>query len=236
MRTQLPEEKLRRLQEQEFRPWAPSVGHLSTAMDGFYNFERKLLLGPQNGEPPLPAGYLPAREGSRILFKPNATLRLFYESFRELKDEIAETSFVRADQIESRLQRRANSGGFSGGFNRSGLDYFAARIRPYCALPDRVALARARQGIVETLFAVRRFVQRESRLPAKLDELVPRYLEKLPIDPFSGEPLRFDSARSIIYSVGINLKDQGGMITDPPLSDTDEPTAQIGIGVARAQP
>jgi hypothetical protein len=232
-RTQLPEATLRRLQEQEFDPWVPSLKHLGAAMDGFYNFERKLLLGPQGDEPPLPLGYLPARSGSRILFKPHATLRLFAESFRELKNEIVQTAFVRSDQIEARLQRRAQSGGLLGGFNRSGLDYFATRIRPYCTLPDRVALARARHAAVLTLFAVRRFARRESRLPAKLDELVPRYLEKLPADPFSGEPLRYDSTRGLIYSVGINLKDEGGRPGEIPLNDPAEPTVQTGIGIAK---
>lgn len=232
-RTHLPEEKLRRLQEEEFQPWGPSVERLATAMDGFYAFERKLLLGPGDGEPPVPPGYLPARSTWRIFFKPCATLRLFTEGFRELKNAAGHIALVRPEQIGSRLLRRERAGGLLGGANRDGEDYFAGRIRHYEVLPERNALARARHAIVLTLFAARRFVHRELRLPARLEELKPRYLAVMPFDPFSGESLRYDAARSLVYSVGLNLKDDGGRPTAIPLADPQEPTAEIGIAVAR---
>src|SRR6185503_19973711 len=59
--TRLPDDRLRRLQEDEFRQWAPSVERLTAAMDRFYSFERKLLLGPDGDERPVPLWYLPAR-------------------------------------------------------------------------------------------------------------------------------------------------------------------------------
>ena len=86
-----------------------------------------------------------------------------------------------------------------------------------------------------TLFAVRRFVHRESHLPSKLDELKPRYLSQIPSDPFSGEALRYNAARGLIYSVGVNLKDDGGRPTAVPMSDPEEPTAEVGIGVAKVK-
>ncbi len=233
-RTQLSDAKLSRLQEQEFKPWSLSVERLNEAMSGFYSFERKLLLGAPEGEPPLPPGYLPARSGSRFFFKPLATLRLFAESFHELKNNLSHIVFTRSDQIEARLQRRSKSGGLLGSSNRSGADYYATRIRIYTTLPDRNALERARHAIVLALFGVRRFVQQEMRLPARLEDLVPKYLSALPLDPFSGEPLRYNATQGLIYSVGMNLKDEGGRPTVMPLSDPDEPTVEIGIGVARA--
>ncbi len=231
--TKLPEEVLRRLQEQEFAPCAPSVLRLSAAMNGFYAYERKLMLGPMNGEPPVPAWYLPARSQSWMFFKPNATLRLFSESFRELKSETSQTVFTRSDQIETRLGKRLSTNGLFTGSNRSGDDYFATRIRFYNDLPDRLALARARHAVTLTLFAVRRFVLRESRLPAKLEDLKPKYLAELPLDPFSGESVHYNPKRGWIYSVGTDLRDEGGKEQSPPLSDVKEPTAEIGIGVAK---
>lgn len=232
-RTQLSDEKLKRLQEQEFKPWSLSVERLGESMNGFYSFERKLLLGAPEGEPPIPPGYLPARSGSRFFFKPLATLRLFAESFHELKNHTSQTAFTRTDQIEARLQRRVKAGGIFGSSNGSGADYYATRIRLYTTLPDRNALERARHSVVLAMFGVRRFIQRESRIPTRLDELVPKYLSALPLDPFSGEPVRYNAARGLIYSVGLNLKDEGGRVTVVPLSDPDEPTAEIGIGLAR---
>lgn len=235
MQTKLPEEALRDLQEQEFRQCAPSVDRLAAAMNGFYAYERKLLLGPMNGEPPVPAWYLPARSQSRIFFKPNATMRLISESFRELKSETSQTVFTRSDQIENRLGKRLLTNGLFSGSNRAGNEYFATRIRFYADLPDRLAVARARHAVVLTLFAVRRFVLRESRLPRKLEELAPDYLTKLPIDPFSGEPVHYNPTRGWLYSVGTNLRDEGGKPQKPWLSDAEEPTAEIGITVAKAK-
>ena len=233
-KTQLPEEKLRVMQEEEFTRFTPSITLLGEAMSGFYAYERKLLLGPEMGEPPLPAGYLPARSGSYLFFKPHATLRLFAESLRELKNDMTDTAFVRADQIESRLLRRMSSSGILGGSNKSGEDYFATRIRNYASLPDRNALARARHAIVLTLFATRRYIMREARVPAKLDDLKPKYLRAVPLDPFSGEPLRYDPARGVIWSFGLNFKDDGGKPSPTPLADIDEPAVEIGIGMAKA--
>ena len=48
----------------------------------------------------------------------------------------------------------------------------------------------------------------EGELPDKLEALIPRYLPELPMDPFDGKPLRYDKAK--IWSVGANLKDDGG--------------------------
>jgi hypothetical protein len=41
---------------------------------------------------------------------------------------------------------------------------------------------------------------------------VPAYLDALPIDPFSGEPMRYRATGTeyVVYSVGINGKDEGG--------------------------
>lgn len=49
-------------------------------------------------------------------------------------------------------------------------------------------------------------------LPATLDALVPAYLPKRPIDPFSGQPVKFKPLDDgfVVYSVGMNEKDDGG--------------------------
>ncbi len=47
--------------------------------------------------------------------------------------------------------------------------------------------------------------------PDLLEELLPKYLDKVPNDPFDGKPMRYDSERKIIYSVGKDLIDSGGL-------------------------
>jgi hypothetical protein len=50
------------------------------------------------------------------------------------------------------------------------------------------------------------------RYPAKLDELVPRYLPAVPIDVFTGGPLIYRPEKDgyLLYSVGVNGNDDGG--------------------------
>jgi len=56
--------------------------------------------------------------------------------------------------------------------------------------------------------------------PATLAEVVPAYLPAAPIDPFDGKPLRYMlvNGRPMLYSVGCDGKDDGGV--PPPPDDT----------------
>lgn len=75
----------------------------------------------------------------------------------------------------------------------------------------------AERDATRVALAIERFRLRESRLPEKLDELVPGFLESVPSDPFNSGPLRYrtDETEYLVYSVGPNGVDDGGR-TDPP--------------------
>ncbi|RBP47434.1 hypothetical protein DES53_101231 [Roseimicrobium gellanilyticum] len=231
-RTQLDAQTLRRLQEEVYRPWAPSATALREAMSGFYGFERKLLVGPEDGEPPLPEGYIPVRT-DWLLFKPNATLHLFADSFRELKSESSATVMARQNQIGFRMRQRAKGGMLIPDGNATGEEYFATRIQPYFALPDRHGLARAQHASIMTLFAVRRFLLVEARVPKDAGELTAAYLPEDVVDPFTGARLRINLASGLIYSVGTDMRDDGGRVSPLPLDDPTEPTLEIGVSVAK---
>lgn len=83
---------------------------------------------------------------------------------------------------------------------------------------------------VRTLLALKAYRQKQNALPQRLEELVPRYLDDVPRDPFSGEPLRYDRSRRIVYSVGDDRKDTGGSQAggDRGRVDDKEPTFHIG--------
>jgi len=59
------------------------------------------------------------------------------------------------------------------------------------------------------------FRSARGRYPAAFNELAPEFLDKLPPDPFTGKPFRYESrdggASFIVYSVGSNLADDGGV-------------------------
>jgi hypothetical protein len=60
--------------------------------------------------------------------------------------------------------------------------------------------------------AVERYRLANGKLPDSLDDLVPKFLESVPIDPFDAKPLKYKKFGPgfVIYSVGEDLSDDGG--------------------------
>ncbi len=85
--------------------------------------------------------------------------------------------------------------------------------------------AQARERFIITTLAVRLFKMEKGRWPEKLDELVPEYLENVPLDPFGLEPLRYKKREGkwIIYSIGPDGIDDGG-VTEYVLGVAEEGT------------
>jgi hypothetical protein len=72
-------------------------------------------------------------------------------------------------------------------------------------------------------FALAAYRADHGRYPEKLGDLAPKYLAAVPDDLFSGKPLiyRLEGKGYLLYSVGVNGKDDGGRWTDdnPPGDD-----------------
>lgn len=60
--------------------------------------------------------------------------------------------------------------------------------------------------------AVQRYRLAAGELPDSLAELVPDYLDSVPVDPFDGRQLRYRMLESgyVVYSIGMDLTDDGG--------------------------
>jgi hypothetical protein len=69
---------------------------------------------------------------------------------------------------------------------------------------------------LQVAFALAAYQADHDRYPARLDELVPKYLTKVPGDLFSGKPLfyRPNGGGYLLYSVGVNGEDEDGRWTD----------------------
>jgi hypothetical protein len=78
---------------------------------------------------------------------------------------------------------------------------------------DRIALAMTRYRLEHGTFV------------ESLDRLIPGYLDKVPVDPFDGKPLRFlhKADQWIVYSVGPDGKDDGGVTYNPSTKGIDVP-------------
>jgi hypothetical protein len=65
--------------------------------------------------------------------------------------------------------------------------------------------------------ALVRYYRAKGEYPEKLDELAPAYIAAIPADPFDNKPMRYGlkGETAVVYSVGENLKDDGGAIDAP---------------------
>jgi len=82
-------------------------------------------------------------------------------------------------------------------------------------LRDANHRAQARTALVAV--AVERFrLANDGKLPGQLSDLVPSYLDKIPVDPFDGRPVRYKRTSNgyVVYSVGPDETDDGGI--EPP--------------------
>ena len=90
------------------------------------------------------------------------------------------------------------------------------QILYYMTVPAVAAsLATKAKGDVQlqatrTILALRAYQLTHGQLPKDLSALVPEFLEAVPVDDFDGQPLRYSAEKKMVYSVGKNLKDDGG--------------------------
>lgn len=214
----------------------PGNESLHSALGAFYLHEKKRLLGEKSGEPldTMPGGVLKAMP-ARLFFKTRETLGLFASGFRELRADVTRVSSqTSASQSRLRLIGHAPLQGLSP--NGAGESYFAGRWRLYHDLPERHHLAQAGHRLIVTLCAVRRFAVDHQRPPSGLAELRAAYLAEELTDPFSGRPLEYDPLNDVLFSAGANLLPEGGHITQPPLSDPDEPSLELGLKTSATSP
>jgi hypothetical protein len=95
----------------------------------------------------------------------------------------------------------------------------------YHQLPGKSGLSQAQYQAVRVVIALFRYKVEKGQFPEKLDELVPQYLQTVPLDPFGPGPLTYkrQSDDFVLYSWGLNFKDYDGQ-HDPDVFATTKPT------------
>jgi len=86
----------------------------------------------------------------------------------------------------------------------------------------------ARCECVDTALAAELYRRQNGSWPPGLEELVPKYLPAVPVDPFTGQSLKFIVADDEfkVYSVGEDGKEDGGKF-----SERMEPGTDLGFVV-----
>jgi hypothetical protein len=80
---------------------------------------------------------------------------------------------------------------------------------------EKAANEQAAVSLARVACALERCRLATGSYPQKLDELAPRFIDRLPPDPVNGQPLHYRREapdRFVLYSIGLNLKDDGGEV------------------------
>ena len=80
---------------------------------------------------------------------------------------------------------------------------------------ERFAYGQSEVNLARTGCALERYHLARGDYPEKLDALVPEFIDKLPHDIIGGQPLKYhrtDDGQFVLYSVGWNETDDGGVV------------------------
>jgi hypothetical protein len=85
-------------------------------------------------------------------------------------------------------------------------------VPPYALIVLRDVADAVHLLVARTALAVERYRLETGRLPARLDDLVPAFIDTVPHDPFDGRPLRYVRRQRgyVVYSIGRDRTDDDG--------------------------
>ncbi len=143
-----------------------------------------------------------------------------YEDERHAMEEIQRIIDAMRTAKETRstaqfmsLEAAFDQKGKPGGDYRSWKYLVTGLLAPASAkVGNRVCRTQAHCEIVVAAVALKRHHMRHKRYPGNLDELVPEFVPRIPIDYMDGKPLRYrlDGDQFVLWSIGTNGKDDGG--------------------------
>lgn len=96
-------------------------------------------------------------------------------------------------------------------------------------IKDSEAIARQRCAVA--VLGIEKYRLAAGNLPDKIEAIVPAQLPRIPLDPFDAKPLRYKKLAHgyIVYSIGHDLKDDGGNGEKNPTGDYKD----VAIGIER---
>ena len=161
-----------------------------------------------------------------------ASMRVFFldlDQYLELMDDLQKDVVQPYFEVRDQLPGMGKNSHVSGLFTQILAPSLsqAVKVEAKAEASDECA----RMGVAMTLYRLD-----HGSLPNKLTELVPNYLDAIPIDPFDGKLLRLVIRNNnwIIYSVGPNGIDDGGVGNDEMQKGKDDVTFKLKATPASA--
>lgn len=151
------------------------------------------------------------RRGKTLVYKPNKTKRLVARTIR-LMVESASKTYADAElpDVDHEIPPLWSLRYFLNG-NALGI---AMHDTLMGAVPStHLVKCRENCAVAATriLIALRCYQLDRGKLPEALDELVPDYLQSVPSDDFDGKQMKYSREKKVIYAVGKDLTDNGGI-------------------------
>jgi len=212
--SRLPPDRLCRCAA-ELSPYQAAPDALANSLRADYALGRgvweKVVSGEMDyevslGGSPMPGGI---ERLEQSLCKPNRTRRLIADAYREMI-AAASKHFADMPSRDKFFDVAWEEGRLAGG-NVLGGKVFRHYISIVIGIQGLKCRTNVQVAVTRVLLAMKAFKLEKGRLPATLDELVLAYLDAVPLDDFNGKPLRYNLAKKIVYTVGKDLKDDGGM-------------------------
>jgi len=147
------------------------------------------------------------------LFKPNRTKRLLAEAIRMMIESVPKTY---ADATLPCLDEPSERGAWAAVKNWLSVNSLGEHLyRMLLGTVPRMHGPKCRENCVvaatQIMIALRCYSLEHGDLPDTLDELVPDYFDAVPVDDFDGKPMRYSKERRVVYAVGSDLIDNGGI-------------------------
>lgn len=182
---------------------------LQKALDAYYNIDGRSI----------------KKYFSAFYYKRNKASNLVLEQNRKLISalEKSDADFLQAsreitDELDAMVADKARLF-----FNPNAFGVIASAefYKMFHATYVRSVACTALHRLNDAMLALRRYELEQGKPPEHLSDLIPSYMDSVPIDPFSNEPIHWNPKTQRLYSVGENGVDDGGNITNPGKPDVD---------------
>jgi hypothetical protein len=203
----------------------PRSSGLIRALKGEYHFATNVLDQMQSGK--LGLGELanlggsedtsPWWNGKRIpgyLFKPNQT-RLLAANFNRnmITNAVLHYAAMKHYDAEAALGLKGSEVLLFAMPNAVGKILCGLTVPALAKALERKCRTECNIAGARLLLALAIYEKANGCLPETLDDLVPACIAAIPLDPYDGKPFRYVFSKGIVYSVGKDLKDDGGSST-----------------------
>ena len=147
----------------------------------------------------------------RFVFKPNRTKRLLAEVMGLLIENTRKPyAEMRFPEPPDYLTKHSNARLYASG-NGVGLILSWMMIPALCRFLEQKCRENCAIAATQILIALKCSKVRTGELPDSLDELVPEYFPEVPLDDFDGKPMKYSKEKRVVYAVGADLEDNGGV-------------------------